>query len=225
MKRVFILRVTKVLALVFALGNVPAWGQVAPSQSGAVALYRELLNPSLDVKDVYQVREVSIMMEDLHISISDGTIAFVREVNGHITGAMFDGVGEVLLVPPNRAERTSLALFTGSAVLEQRFQSAYLRFADDKIANELKSGLRFRHVALPVRGKSLFQLFQSGRLGLFHVRPGDDLVIHAGDDFINNVIRAKGNCRQQQHRRKQNEFPGHIERPSSRRSFSGEASV
>jgi hypothetical protein len=142
MKRVFILKVTKVLVLVFALGNVPALGQAGPSQSGAVALYRELLNPSLDAKDVYQVREVSIMMEDLHISISDGTIAFVREVNGRLTGAVFEGVGEVLLVPPNRAERTSLALFTGSAVLEQRFQSAYLRFADDKIANELKSGLR-----------------------------------------------------------------------------------
>src|SRR5438270_8570080 len=144
MKRVFILRVTKVLVLGFALalGSTSALGQVAPPQSGAVALYRELLNPSLDAKDVYQVRDVSIMKEDLHISISDGTIAFVREVNGHITGAMFEGMGEVLLVPPNRAERTSLALFTGSAVLEQRFQSAYLRFADDKIVNELRSGLR-----------------------------------------------------------------------------------
>ena len=142
MKRVFTLRVTKVLALIFALGSIPALGQAAPSQSGAVALYRELLNPVFDAKDVYQVREVSIMMEDLHISISDGTIAFVREVNGHITGAMFEGAGEVLLVPPNRAERTSLALFTGSAVLEQRFQSAYLRFADDKIVNELRGGLR-----------------------------------------------------------------------------------
>ena len=142
MKRVFTLKVTKVLALILVLGSIPALGQAAPSQSGAVALYRELLNPSFDAKDVYQVREVSIMMEDLHISISDGTIAFVREVNGRITGAMFEGVGEVLLVPPNRAERTSLALFTDSAVLEQRFQSAYLRFADDKIVNELKSGLR-----------------------------------------------------------------------------------
>jgi hypothetical protein len=141
-KRVFILRVTKVLVLILALGNIHALGQAAPSQSGAVALYRELLNPSFETKDVYQVREASIMMEDLHISISDGTIAFVREVNGRITGAMFEGVGEVLLVPPNRAERTSLALFTSSAVLEQRFQSAYLRFADDKIVNELKSGLR-----------------------------------------------------------------------------------
>jgi len=144
MKRVFILRVTKVLSLSFALalGNISAWGQAAPPQSGAVALYRELLNPTFDAKDVYQVREVSIMMEDLHISISDGTIGFVREVNGRITGAMFEGMGEVLLVPPNRAERTSLALFTGSAVLEQRFQSAYLRFADDKIVNNLRAGLR-----------------------------------------------------------------------------------
>src|SRR6478672_3264918 len=144
MKRVFIQRVTKVLVLVFALAlaNISAWGQAASPQSGAVALYRELLNPSFEAKDVYQVREVSIMMEDLHISISDGTIAFVREVNGRITGAMFEGVGEVLLVPPNRAERTSLALFTSSAVLEQRFQSAYLRFADDKVAAELKNGLR-----------------------------------------------------------------------------------
>jgi len=144
MKRVFIQKVTKVLVLVsaLALADIPALGQSAPSSSGAVALYRELLNPAFDAKDVYQVRDVSIMMEDLHISISDGTIGFVREINGRITGAMFEGVGEVLLVPPNRAERTSLALFTGSAVLEQRFQSAYLRFADDKIVTELRSGLR-----------------------------------------------------------------------------------
>src|SRR5580765_3808514 len=144
MKRVFILRVTKVLVLIFALalGNIHALGQAAPSQSGAVALYRELLNPSFEAKDVYQVREASIMMEDLHISISDGTLAFTREVNGRITGAMFEGVGEVLLVPPNRAEKTSLALFTGTAVLEQRFQSAYFRFSDDKIVAELRAGLR-----------------------------------------------------------------------------------
>ena len=144
MTRVFILRVTKVLVLSFALalGNLTALGQQAAFPSGSVALYRELLNPSFDAKDVYQVREVSFLLEDVHISISDGTVAFVREVNGHITGAMFEGVGEVLLVPPNRAERTSLALFTGSAVLEQRFQSAYLRFYDDKTVTELRAGLR-----------------------------------------------------------------------------------
>src|SRR5471030_268193 len=144
MLRVFILRVTKVLLLVSVLAGISAAGQVAAPASGAVALYRDLLNPSFDVNDVYQVREISILLEDLHISISDGTMAFMREVNGHVTGAVFEGVGEVLLVPPNRAERTSLALFTGSAVLEQRFQSAYLRFSDNKIVSELRAGLRGR---------------------------------------------------------------------------------
>jgi Peptidase family M1 domain len=148
MTRVLILRVTKVLllslVLAVALAGIDAAGQAAPPQgsSSVVALYRELLNPSFDVKDVYQIRDVSILLEDLHISISDGTLAFTREVDRRITGAVFEGVGEILLVPPNRAERTSLALFTGTAVLEQRFQSAYFRFSDDKITAELRAGLR-----------------------------------------------------------------------------------
>jgi hypothetical protein len=142
MKRVFTPRVTKVLLLIAVLSGMRAQGQSAPPADGAVALYRNLLNPSFDVSDVYQVREVSILREDLHISISDGTMALMREVNGHVTGAIFEGVGEVLLVPPNRAERTSLALFTGSAVLEQRFQSAYFRFSDDKMVDEFRAGFR-----------------------------------------------------------------------------------
>lgn len=143
MKQVFILNVTKVLLLLFILGSLQAAGQSTPSSSSTpISLYRELLNPAFDLKDVYHVRDVSILLEDLHVSISDGTIALMREVNGHITGAVFEGVGEVLLVPPNRAERTSLALFTGSAVLEERFESAYFRFSDDAITKELRAGLR-----------------------------------------------------------------------------------
>src|SRR5215472_16974394 len=143
MKRVFIQDVTKVLlpVLALALTGVQAIAQTAAPPTRGVALYRELLNPVLDAKDVYKIREVSILREDLHISLSDGTIAFMRDVNGHTTGALFDGDGEVLLVPPNRAERTSLALFTGSAVLEQRFRSAYFRFSDDQLAAELRAGL------------------------------------------------------------------------------------
>jgi hypothetical protein len=142
MKRAFILRVTKVLVLISAAGIYAAGQAAPPAASGAVALYRELLNPAFDAEDVYQVRDVSIQLEELHISISDGAMAFVHTVNGHITGAMFEGVGEVLLVPPDRAERTSLALFTGASIMEQRFQSAYLRFSDDRIAADLRAGFR-----------------------------------------------------------------------------------
>jgi len=142
--------VTKVLLLAAALVGANMTGasmaaQAAPSASktaGAVALYRELLNPVFSPADVYTIREVSIQREDLNISLSDGTIALMRAVDGHVTGAVFEGVGEVLLVPPDRAERTSLALFTQSAVLEQGFASAYFRFFDDKLLDELRAGFR-----------------------------------------------------------------------------------
>src|SRR5262249_4734691 len=106
------------------------------------ALYHELVTPTFDVSNVYQIRDVLIEREDLHIALSDGTIAIMRAVDGHVTGAVFEGVGQVLLVPPSRSERVSLGLFTGSGVLEETFRSAYLRFFDDKMLGELQSGFR-----------------------------------------------------------------------------------
>jgi hypothetical protein len=65
------------------------------------------------------------------LTFDDGTIAFTEDICGRITGAFFEGEGEILLRPPNRAERGSMALFTGMAILEEQFTSAYLRFNDD----------------------------------------------------------------------------------------------
>jgi hypothetical protein len=73
--------------------------------------------------------------------LDDGTIAFTEDVAGHVTGAFFEGEGEVLLVPPDQAERASMALFTGAAILEERFSTAYFRFNDDTFA-ELQPLLR-----------------------------------------------------------------------------------
>ena len=117
-------------------------GQTAPKPADAITLYRQILSPVLDVKDVYKVRQVAIDREDLHLVLSDGALALMQAVDGHITGAFFEGEGEVLLVPPGRAERTSLALFTKRSVLDERFTTAYLRFFDDKLVDELKSGFR-----------------------------------------------------------------------------------
>jgi Peptidase family M1 domain len=55
---------------------------------------------------------------------------------------VFEGSGEVLLVPPDRVERTSLALFTGAGTLEESFSSAYFRFFDDALVQELQSHFR-----------------------------------------------------------------------------------
>ena len=111
----------------------PTSGQVASPgfQSPAEQLYQQLGSVGLDPARTYRVRGASLDRADLHITLEDGEISFTREVQGRITGALFAGEGEVLLMPPNRVERASTALFTGMAILEERFASAYFRFNDD----------------------------------------------------------------------------------------------
>jgi Peptidase family M1 domain len=113
---------------------------IAPSTS-AGALYLQLRSVGLDKSRVYRIRETSFDRAAFHITLDDGTIAFTENAAGRITGAFFEGDGEVLLVPPDKAERGSMALFTGAAILEERFVTAYFRFNDDTFA-ELKPSLR-----------------------------------------------------------------------------------
>ena len=116
--------------------------QTLPQTSGpALPLYRALRTAGLDPQKVYKIREAAIDRVDIHLWLSDGTIAFTQSVAGRITGAFFQGEGEVLMRPPDRMERASLGLFTGQGVLEERFSSAYLRFNDDT-ATELQPYLR-----------------------------------------------------------------------------------
>jgi hypothetical protein len=94
-------------------------------------LYDRIRTVGLDSTRVYHVREATIHRPNLDLTLDDGTIAFTEDICGHITGAFFDGDGEILLQPPNRVERGSMALFTGTAILEEQFSSGYLRFNDD----------------------------------------------------------------------------------------------
>src|SRR5579871_2028553 len=141
-----ILPIAKIVwtCLVFTAFNVVAGAQSTAARASAspTELYRQLLSPVFKVEDVYHLRQVAIDREDLHVVLVDGTIALMQAVDGHVTGAFFESEGEILLVPPNRAERTSLALFTSSGALDQKFQTAYLRFFDDRLFAELRSGFR-----------------------------------------------------------------------------------
>lgn len=110
-------------------------------QKPAQALYLQLGELGLDAGRVYQVRGASLNRSGVEISLEDGTIAFTQDVMGRITGAFFEGDGEVLITPPNEVERQSLSLFTGMAILEERFSTAYFRFNDDVLA-ELRPDLR-----------------------------------------------------------------------------------
>jgi hypothetical protein len=133
-----------------------AWGQDAPKPASEPAvvvlgrtpqlhlnpaenLYLQLRSVGLDKSRVYHVRDVSIERAAFHLTLNDGTIAFTEDVAGRVTGAFFEGDGEILLSPPNQYERASMALFTGAAILEERFATAYFRFNDDTFAELLPS--------------------------------------------------------------------------------------
>jgi hypothetical protein len=119
-----------------------AQDQTIPLTSGPVLpLYHALRDVGLNPQAVFKVREGVIEREDVHIWLNDGTIALTKAVDGRVTGAYFEGEGEVLVRPPDRMERASLGLFISAGVLEEKFSSAYLRFNDDT-AKELQPFLR-----------------------------------------------------------------------------------
>jgi hypothetical protein len=112
-----------------------------PAKKPAEALYLQLGQVGLDPSRVYQVRGATLERSAIHITLEDGTIGFTEDVMGRITGAFFEGEGEVLIVPPSDVERRSMSLFTGMAILEEHFATAYFRFNDD-LATEMRPDLR-----------------------------------------------------------------------------------
>lgn len=129
-----------IVGLLLLAGCLSASGSDETPQS-AEELYLRLRSVGLDPARVYQVRGANLDRPGLHITFDDGTIAFTHEIHGQVTGVFFEGEGEVLVVPPDRAERASLGLFTKAAILEEKFVTAYLRFNDNTI-QELQPFLR-----------------------------------------------------------------------------------
>lgn len=111
-------------------GSARSQPKPANVASPAQALYLKLMSVGLDPARTYRIREASLDRPALHIMLEDGEISFTSDVGGQVTGAYFEGDGELLLTPPNKVERASMALFTGMAILEERFTSAYFRFND-----------------------------------------------------------------------------------------------
>jgi hypothetical protein len=120
---------------------VPASSQLSTIAKPAEELYLQLRSVGLDPARTFHIRGVSIDRPSLHLLLDDGEIVFTADVAGRVTGALFEGDGEILLTPPNQGERASMMLFTGMAILEERISSAYLRFNDDTFS-ELQPYLR-----------------------------------------------------------------------------------
>ena len=117
-----------VLAILFA---VPlAWSSPASDLSA------QLRNAKLDIAHCYRVRDLEFAHEDLKLYLNDGYLIFSEPIAGAPFAAVFSGEvveggdGEVLLSPPRRSERRSLAKFADSPTLDAHFKTALFLFTD-----------------------------------------------------------------------------------------------
>ncbi|MGO8818453.1 MAG: M1 family aminopeptidase [Terriglobia bacterium] len=102
----------------------------SPQPPDPLKLLEQLNNNTLDPNQVYMIRDTHISRGHLTLYLNRGFIAFLSPVMGEVTGAAFSGEGEILMIPPNRAEKRNLAQFTHAPILEEKFTSVYMRFTD-----------------------------------------------------------------------------------------------
>src|SRR5436190_5861859 len=102
----------------------------SPAELDPAALYQQLGQTTVDPKQVYLVRELAMTRGGARIYFDRGFVALFSPVEGEVTGAVFSGEGEVLLIPPSPVEKRSLDQFIGAPILEEHFVSALMRFTD-----------------------------------------------------------------------------------------------
>ena len=105
----------------------------------AAELARAIRENTFDRDECYRVRELRLAKEDIKIYLTDGHLIFAKPVAGHRTAAVFvadtdGGDAEIILMPPDRAERRSLAAYTHTPNLDEHFHMAMFLFTDDDYA-------------------------------------------------------------------------------------------
>jgi Peptidase family M1 domain len=107
------------------------------------ALYQALNDLKIDATHVYSVKDLTFRRDAFRFGLTEGSLAFLQPIDGRITGAVFIGRGHVAGSPRDPGERRSLSRALGVPILDQTFNSAYLRFTDDTAAelrHQLETG-------------------------------------------------------------------------------------
>jgi hypothetical protein len=101
----------------------------------AANLSDEIQHAELDPAECYRVIDLNFNKEDVKVYLASGYLIFTKPVRGSHLGAVFvanaeGGDADVLLLPPTRSERSSLATFTNSPNLDEHFKAAAFVFTD-----------------------------------------------------------------------------------------------
>jgi hypothetical protein len=103
-------------------------------------LYASLQAIRVDGANIYAVHDLTLRRDGVSFTFAEGKLAFLQPVDGRITGAVFVGRGRVFTVPPDPAERASLARFLKVPLLDAEFWQGYFRFGE-RAASEIRRQL------------------------------------------------------------------------------------
>jgi hypothetical protein len=111
-------------------------GRLPLAAGSAADIARAIRENSFDRDECYRVRDLTLIKEDIRVYLTDGYLIFSKPVAGRPIAAVFladtdGGDGEVLLLPPDRAERRSLATYIDSPNLDEHFRGAVFLFTGD----------------------------------------------------------------------------------------------
>jgi len=111
-----------------------------------------LAQNEFDFDACYRVNDLKIAREDVSVYLTSGYLILARKVNGVRAAALFAadvdaGDAEVVVMPPNRGERLSLASFTESPNLDEHFKVGLMLFSDNtgaELEAKIEAGARER---------------------------------------------------------------------------------
>ena len=121
-----------------ALTALPLTGQTQK----AADLGHAIRTSGLDPAECYRIRDVEFTVEAVQYYLTSGYLIFSKPVNGKPVAAVFTadaegGDAEVLLLPPDRSERRSLAKHTGTPNIDEHFTTAIFLFTDPRVREDL----------------------------------------------------------------------------------------
>jgi Peptidase family M1 domain len=110
----------------------------------ATSLLESFHQLSVDTNEIYHVRDLRFSRGGFTIYLNDGLLAFTKPSGAQIIGAVFTTTGleagdaEIIVTPPTRGERASLAYFTKTPNLDEHFSQAVFVFTDQMRAEALR---------------------------------------------------------------------------------------
>jgi hypothetical protein len=115
---------------------------------------RAIRENTFDRNECYRVRDLTVIRHDIRVYLTDGFLIFSKPVAGRRLAAVFSaevegGDGEIIVIPPNRGERRSLASYIESPNLDEHFRAALFLGSDlyDEVTSQMKANPANRRVA------------------------------------------------------------------------------